>query len=210
MNVITELEQQLAPYQGILFDLDNTLFLQTKFDHSAFLEISHCIAEKYQLDQQPLFNFLVKHRSAPPPYKDDLFGCCCREFHLATEEARLMLTLFRQHQPENLALDLQYQQLLTALLQQHKTLLLVTNGIGSIQQTKINKLQLNRYFKEMVICTTAGEIPLKPNPTAFVYLKEKYPCSNWVMVGDLAETDGLFAKNSGIDFIQHQYCGGGL
>lgn len=208
MNAINELKQQLMAYQGILFDLDNTIFLQTKFDHSAFCEISHHMAAKYQLDQQQLFSFLVKHRSAPPPYKHDLFGCCCREFNLATEEAMLMVQLFRQHQPEKLQLHLLYQQLLTELLQQDKTLLLVTNGIGSIQQTKINKLQLNRYFKEMVICTTEGQMPLKPNPAAFMYLKEKYRCSSWVMVGDLTETDGLFAKNSGIDFIQHQYGGG--
>jgi len=204
-----ELGQQLVPYQGIIFDLDNTIFLQTTFDHSAFLEISDYLASKYQLKQKELFSFFVIHRNSPPPYKNDLFGCCCREFNIPLNESPYMVTLFRQHKLKELTLAPEYRVLLTHLSQQKKTLLLVTNGIQSVQQEKISKLKLAAYFKEMLVCTADGDIPLKPDPAAFSYLKKRHTCSSWVMVGDLQETDGLFAKNSGIDFIQHKYCGGG-
>lgn len=207
MSQTTELMQQLAAHQGIIFDLDNTIFSQTEFDHSAFFQIADFIAKKYQLNQQDLVEYFIKHRNSPPPYKGDLFGCCCQEFNLPAEEATTMIAMFRQHKPEKLRLAPHYHMLLTQLLQQNKALFLVTNGIRSIQQEKIDKLQLAQYFKEIVICTEDGEIPLKPNPAAFVYLKQKYACHSWAMVGDLVETDGLFAKNSGMHFIQHHYCG---
>ena len=210
MNELDELKQRLKPYQGIIFDLDNTIFPQKAYDHSAFVEISKVISKKYQLNQEKIFSFLIKHRNSPPPYKADLFGCCCRAFNLDEKEAMVMLKLFRQHKSETLHLDPRYQQLFTDLLKHKKMLLLITNGILSVQQEKINKLQLSRYFQEILICTRDGEIPLKPNPKAFDLLQHTYQCQTWVMVGDLQETDGLFAENSGIDFIQHQYCGGGL
>lgn len=209
MSQITELSQLLVPYQGIIFDLDNTIFSQETFDQSAFLEIANYLAAKYQLKQQDVFNFFVIHRNCPPPFKNDLFGCCCREFKLPVDETTYMVTLFRQHKPKELKLAPKYKMLFTQLLQQNKTLLLVTNGVRSIQQEKISQLKLIKYFKEMLVCTADGDIPLKPDPAAFSYLKKRHTCSSWVMVGDLQETDGLFAKNSGIDFIQHKYCGGG-
>jgi putative hydrolase of the HAD superfamily len=75
---------------------------------------------------------------------------------------------------------------------------IITNGFEEVQQVKIEKSNLGKYFKNIITSEKAGF--KKPSPEIFKYSMRtaEATVANSLMIGDSLEADILGAKESGI------------
>ena len=78
-----------------------------------------------------------------------------------------------------------------------QTIGLVTNGIGSVQRSRIQRLGLDRYFPYVAI---SGEVGVsKPNPAIFGHLGlSEWSPESTVMIGDSLTSDIAAGANAGM------------
>ena len=81
------------------------------------------------------------------------------------------------------------------------TLHIITNGFEEVQNLKLEKSGIIKYFDEVVTSESVGV--KKPNPRVFMYALDKVGATpeNSIMVGDNLEADIIGALNCGITSI---------
>jgi len=86
-------------------------------------------------------------------------------------------------------------------LEQKYTLHIITNGFEEVQQLKLKKSGIIKYFDEVITSESVGV--KKPNPRVFNYALKKVGAmpENCVMVGDNLEADIIGALNCGMTSI---------
>ncbi len=85
-------------------------------------------------------------------------------------------------------------------LKKHFKLVMMTNGVKRVQEMKLKKSGLNKYFDEIIISEDTGYN--KPQVEIFKYMEGKigkYPKSEILIVGDSLTSDIKGGKNYGID-----------
>ncbi|NQY35416.1 MAG: HAD family hydrolase [Alteromonadaceae bacterium] len=202
--LIKELISQLAGFDEIIFDLDNTLFDQGTFDIGAFEDIE---SELKSLSGSPLVNFadfLASHKKKMGNNYGYLFNDALAQYHLPNHYISPMLSKYYNHDGRYIKISDSLIPKISKLFAV-KNIFIVTNGPTKVQTTKVTKLKLQALSKEIIICDPKKPNTLKPEDYAFKLLNKKHNLRNVVMVGDCFETDGLFAKNSNIPFIQFTY-----
>jgi putative hydrolase of the HAD superfamily len=202
--LIKELESQLSEFDEIIFDLDNTLFDQRYYDLGAFEDIASALVSLSGLPLSHFARFLLSHKKKMGNNYSYLFNDALEEYHLPQHYISAMLNQYYNHDGRYInhsdSLIPHIAKLLT-----EKSIFIVTNGPKKVQSTKVTKLKLEALSNQIIICDPKEPSTLKPEDYAFKLLNEKYHLNNVVMVGDCFETDGLFAKNSNIPFIQFTY-----
>jgi len=86
-------------------------------------------------------------------------------------------------------------------LQSKYTLHIITNGFEEVQNLKLEKSGIIKYFDEIITSESVGV--KKPNPKVFNYALEKVGATpeNSVMIGDNLEADIIGALNCGMTSI---------
>ncbi len=85
-------------------------------------------------------------------------------------------------------------------LKKHFTVVMMTNGVKRVQEMKIKRSGLKKYFDEIIISEDTGYS--KPHIGIFEYMEEKigmHPKSEILIVGDSLTSDIRGGKNYGID-----------
>lgn len=202
--LITSLIHQLNNVDDVIFDLDNTLFNQEDYDFGAFEEIEKKLIVISRLPLYGIAHFLLRHKQNKGANYPYLFNDALTTYKLPQHYLSIMLETYYQHNGRYIS---QEKSLIPDLLTVFKTkrTFIVTNGPIMVQQTKIDKLKLNNYSCDIVICDSKSPHHLKPNSYAFDLLKKRHHLTSVTMVGDTIETDGLFAKNAQIPFIHFSY-----
>ena len=202
--LIKKLAHQLSKYDDIIFDLDNTLFDQSDYDIGAFKEIEKKLSEITQLPLKGLAIFLHTHKLKMGVLYPYLFNDAIAAYELPNHYLSIMLNTYYKHDGKYISKKASLIPTLFEILDE-KRLFVVTNGQKNVQQTKIDRLQLNNYVCDIVLCEPKSPERLKPNRYAFDLLNKRHKLNSVVMVGDTTETDGLFAKNAKIPFIHFSY-----
>ncbi len=111
--------------------------------------------------------------------------------------------LYRNHQP-NISLKVEAKELLKKLKRLKFSTYLVTDGHKLAQRRKINKLQLNKYFKKIYITHEYGYKKMKPNLYCFrlIKKKEKVKWSEIVYIGDNPNKDFVKLNSVGANTIR--------
>jgi FMN phosphatase YigB (HAD superfamily) len=186
---------ELDNYSNVLFDLDNTLYEQWRYDkeifHHFFLDndIDKKKAEKFALA------LALKKANAPLGYNktfDDFFF-----------EERILLPVsdlvdYYYLPPSVTVLIPNY---IRNLLQKlgNKNLILVSNGNLRVQYNKIIALNIGNYFNQIFILSPNSSPKMKPSNEVLKRINLKNGQS--VYIGDNLIIDRQFAYNCGFDFI---------
>lgn len=182
IDAITDVVEYISKYDGVIFDLDDTLYPEKEYVRSGFKKIS----EKF-LFQEKAYEKLWKSFEAGENAIDNLIQECGEYSVLNKEE---LLNIYRKQIPD-IKLYSGVMDMLECLKKQYK-LGMVTDGRPEGQWAKINALHLVDIFDNIIVTDELGGIEYrKPNPEAFcqIQMSWRLPFSNMVYIGDNKNKD---------------------
>ena len=165
----------------IIFDLDDTLYKEIDFLHSAYREIAAELQNEFFLTG--VYDYMLSLYKQ----KVDVFGEVIRHFHLPLQKDEL-LQCYRNHKP-HIVLSDETRQLLGQLSSLYP-IGLITDGRSITQRNKIEALGLMPYLcSEKHIIISEEFHSAKPSERNYRYFQDLYPEKQFIYVGDNVEKD---------------------
>lgn len=163
----------------VAFDLDDTLFKEADYLHSAWRYIASAISTKYGLDRNALLNIMYESENA----FDILHDFLQNKLGDIPENIGWMVSTYRTHFPD-IKLNEESRSVIGRLTSRGDTLALITDGRSSTQSNKIKALGLDRYISpdNIYISEQVGES--KIGGKAFRILDKRYKGELKYYVGD--------------------------
>lgn len=188
-------------YKAVIFDLDDTLYLEKDYVKSGFMHVSDFIANKFSHDKNYVFEQLLQLFNED---KNKVFNRYL-EYHglLNTDLEMQMIKEYRFHTP-TLTLSTENVELLHWLRDQGFKIGLITDGRPEGQRGKIKALCLNEYCDHIIVTDELGGVEYrKPNQTAFInmLLQLNIPPEEAVYVGDNPAKDFVAGNRLGMHTI---------
>ena len=149
--------------KAILFDLDDTLFLEKDFVKSGFKAVASYIHNKNGIDEKIIFNDLFSIFNSGK--RKNIFDLYIKEFGDNSYSINEMVDLYRSHIPDINLLD-GINEYLLSLSIDYK-LGLVTDGYIQTQKNKINVLGIKKRFDRILITEELGREFWKPSIVPF-------------------------------------------
>lgn len=173
--------------KAIIFDLDDTLYLEQDYVLSGFQAVAEHLAKHFELGQKTCYQFLAAHFTKQG--RDKIFNHLYQAFFQQLShksEANYiqeLVTVYRQHQPK-ITIEAWVYKELEELKSKGIKLGLLTDGLPLMQKNKVAALMLENHFDQIVY---SWEINCpKPSLDGVNYLLTKLESSNktTLMVGD--------------------------
>jgi putative hydrolase of the HAD superfamily len=171
----------MTPLRGVVFDIDDTLYLEADyvlsgfrvvgqfvFEHSGMTDFATRAWSLFQAgDRGNIFDKVLAEAGKPHAF-----------------DVRVLVDVYRNHSPPIQLLP-DAQQCLEELLGKVQ-LACVTGGAPASQRAKVAALQLERYFSTIVFTGALGSSYEKPHPRGFERAQEALglPGNQMVYVGD--------------------------
>ncbi len=149
--------------KAILFDLDDTLFLEKDFVKSGFKAVASYIQKNNGNDEEIIFNNLWSIFNSGK--RKNIFDLYIKKFGDNIYSINEMVDLYRSHTPDINLLHGINKYLLS--LSKHYKLGLVTDGYIQTQKNKINVLGLKKIFDRIIITEELGRQFWKPSIVPF-------------------------------------------
>lgn len=194
-------------YEVILFDADETLFDFKKSEREAFKKAMIDMGIEYDEN----YHFKIYHDINTNIWREFEEGLITQQklkverFRRLSEELAIQLDeeqlaeLYMKHLSEASFLYDESIEILEELSKDYE-LLIITNGLTKVQDKRIRKSKIAKYFKDIII---SEEIAIsKPNAEIFHHALEKINChdkNKVLMVGDSLTSDIQGGINAGID-----------
>ncbi|OIO59830.1 MAG: HAD family hydrolase [Verrucomicrobia bacterium CG_4_10_14_3_um_filter_43_23] len=175
----------------IVFDLDDTLYPERQFALSGFRA-----ADIFLKQQHNINNFLpIAERAFLYGLRGNIFNVVfdslgIRDLFLLQE----CIEVYRKHKPQLTLFD--EAQKIIKHYQKTKNLAIITDGLASVQQSKITALHLGEYIEPIIYTDSLGEGCSKPHPAGFTKVMDFFKTSgqNCVYIGDNPSKDFIGAK----------------
>jgi len=181
--------------RGIIFDLDDTLYPRERYIRSGFAAVAKYLERRWGVPAGGAFSALSKALSAGQAGRE--FQVMCEKYELPREEVTSMIGVFRAHKP-NLWLPYETGQALRRLRADGWRMVILTNGLPSVQAAKIDALALAPMV-DHVIYAEAVTKKGKPEPEAFLAALDRLglTADRCVAVGDdpICDIKGARALN---------------
>lgn len=186
---ILEAEQYLNGIEGVIFDMDDTLYSEKDYVRSGYAQIAKYLnrpeaAEKlwcYFEQKQPAIDMYLTETGII-----DLKNEC--------------LNIYRSQMPEIQLYD-GVSQMLVRLKEQGKKLGIITDGRVEGQKNKIAALGLKKLVDDIIITDALGGVEFrKPNEAAFRLMQEKwqFPFKKMIYIGDNPQKDFIAPEKLGM------------
>ena len=193
-------------YEIILFDADQTLFDFKKCEYhalkEALCELSLPDDDKYIRRYSEINDMMWKKLERGETEKSRLvverFEIFLREFSFDCEPTRLS-ALYKEKLSQQAYLIDGAEQILDALSQDHR-LFIITNGIKTVQEGRISRAPIKKYFERMFISEEVGFE--KPKREFFDAVMSKIPDfdkERAIVIGDSLTSDIKGGIGAGID-----------
>ncbi|MBN1304448.1 MAG: YjjG family noncanonical pyrimidine nucleotidase [Anaerolineales bacterium] len=193
-------------YKWLLFDADNTLFDYDKAEESALaascrifdLPCPPEIAEAYREINDNLWRLFELGKIDIPTLQLKRFELLFERFG-KTVQAQAFSDTYLENLGNQTHLIKNALELVKTLYQTHK-LALITNGIATVQRSRLDQSSLKPYFPVVTISDDVGVS--KPDPAIFeaAFEQMNYPDKiDVLMIGDSLTSDMAGANNYGID-----------
>jgi putative hydrolase of the HAD superfamily len=165
----------------VVFDLDDTLYNEVDFLISAYKEISIKIAVEINVSNEIVYEDIIEYfYNRKNVFEDILLKY---NSHLKVPE---LLNLYRNHKPQiNLSED--KIEVLNFLKSKHVSLGLLTDGRSVQQRNKIEALNLDQWFAEIVISEEFGSE--KPNINNYKYFEKVFGDGHYYYIADNVSKD---------------------
>ena len=165
----------------VVFDLDDTLYNEVDFLISAYKEISIKIAVEINVSNEIVYEDMLEYFYAKKNVFEDIL--LKYNSHLNVLE---LLNLYRNHKPQiNLSED--KIEVLNFFKSKHVSLGLLTDGRSVQQRNKIEALNLNQWFAEIVISEEFGSE--KPNINNYTHFEKVFGDRHYYYIADNLSKD---------------------
>jgi putative hydrolase of the HAD superfamily len=165
----------------VVFDLDDTLFYEIDFLHSAFKEIAKKIAFGTEIKESEVYNEMIDLYTA----KQNVFETITKKYDTVIK-AEDCLGMYRNHLP-NLSLSPDRKELLDKLQELKFSMGIITDGRSLQQRNKIKALGVEKYFSDIIISEEFGSE--KPSVNNYQYYQDIYKASQFYYIGDNTKKD---------------------
>lgn len=177
---------------AVVFDIDDTLYLERDYVRSGFGVVSRAIAP--DAGAPPLSVFETLWGLFESGARGDHFDSLLREYPEAASRwsVRDLVALYRGHEPD-IALLPHMEPLLDELKGRGASLAIVSDGNLASQVAKVTALGLDRWFEEICLTDAWGRDYWKPSTRAFRHVAATLGAEppNLVYVADNPHKDFL-------------------
>lgn len=191
-------------YKVILFDLDDTLYLERDYVYSGYKVVADFIEKKYNLLSKKTYPKMIElSKKSYNNVFNRLFDFY--NVKIENEEINEIIGTYKNHFP-NIKLCEDSKKVVDELLKKGIKLGLITDGDSIQQRNKIEALKIERYFEKIIITDELGlnRKYWKPNKKSFEIMINffKEDPKEILYVGDNLNKDSFGASEVGIDFKQ--------
>lgn len=183
----------------VVFDLDDVLYDEKSFYHSAINAIVNFVSNEYQIPKNKILAFLkIRIKQDRKNIIDDILV----NFSIYSKNrVRKCLSIYRMHFPKiQLSADAKY------CLNNLKNIpcYIVTDGNKIVQMNKIKALKLEKFMKKCYLTSNYGLNNAKPSPYCFLKIcnLENVRPNEVVYVGDDPNKDFVGIKPLGFKTIR--------
>ena len=185
---------------ALIFDLDDTLYVERDFVASGYRAVARHIALCYRWPEEIVFDRMMGVFNTDGRGK--VLEVAAHEFIGSSASVSELVDIYRRHSP-SIQLAPGYEALLERLHLEFR-LGILTDGMPEVQRRKIAALRLERLFDAIVYTWESGSELEKPHPFGFGLILDVLgvPPSRSVFIGDNPYKDGRGAHNAGMRFIR--------
>lgn len=192
VNSILEVESYLNQVDGVVFDLDDTLYSEKNYVISGYRKIAQNYPDIENAEEK-LWNSFLKGEKAI----DKVFD----EARLDEKEKKNALNIYREHMPV-IELYTGVSEMLIRIKNKGKKIGIITDGRPDGQKNKIKALKLD--VDQVIITDELGGIQYrKPNKKAFELMQNRWKIAfnKMVYIGDNVTKDFIAPKELGMKVI---------
>jgi len=190
--------------KAVVFDMDDTLYLERDYVLSGFRHISNLIAEDARRTPEDILTFLLS-RAENPHHRGHVLELLFAEYPEIARgwEAVRLVEEYRAHTPA-ISLLPGVELLLTDLRAAGAHLAVITDGVSASQHSKAKALRLTEYFDRIVVTDDRGIEYRKPHPYAYLNVSEGFGCEAraCVYIGDNPAKDFLAPRRLGWETVR--------
>jgi HAD hydrolase, family IA, variant 1 len=191
-------------YKVILFDLDDTLYLERDYVYSGYRVVASFLEKKYNLSLKTAY---LKMIDLSKESYDNVFNRLFDAYNIkvGNDEIKKIIEIYKNHIP-NIDLCEDSKKIIEYLLKKEIKLGLITDGDSIQQRNKIKGLDIDKYFEKIIITDELAPNRefWKPNKKAFEIMVDffKEDPKNILYIGDNLNKDPFGALEVGINFKQ--------
>ncbi len=202
------MEKGKMMYKAIFFDADDTLFDYGAAEREAFARTAGAfgLAERlteahavYRIHNHDVWSELERGEITQDKLKVERFRRLLQAMDVDVSPATAMSPYYLDRLSEQTQLLPGAEETVQAIGEKY-TLVLVTNGLTSVQRRRFAAAAITSHFDLILISEELGVA--KPDPAIFNPAMEKYGLrsEDVLMVGDSTSSDMPAASNAGMDF----------
>lgn len=188
------------------FDLDNTLYNQELFEFEVFEDIASEISKNFHIDKEEYLQELKQlYNTGEKEFVFDkaitkIYGKLPINWDSFVKE--YVLSIYRNFIPKNISPYDGTINILKKLKEENYKLVLITNGNSKVQNNKINRLDIRKYFDLILISDDYMPRRRKPDTHMFEEALNFFNIhsSQMVYIGDDLERDKA-SENIGVKFF---------
>ena len=168
---------------GVVFDLDDTLYLERDYVRSGFRAVAETAAQGTSVSADEAFDFLWLEFTAG--VRGSSFNALLARYPELTQDVPALVRCYREHAP-----DIAYLPGIEALLDELKnagmSLAVISDGPLVSQAAKANALNVSLYADPVVLTDAWGQDFWKPHVRAFEHVAAAFglPPEQLVYIGD--------------------------
>lgn len=195
VDKVTDITLHLDDIKAVIFDLDDTLYLEKDYVKSGYNLIAKAFPEVANMSEKLWKVFLDGGKA--------IDQVLLQEGLLTEENKNKCLNIYRNQVPD-IQLDDLIKNLILELKDKGYKLGIITDGRVEGQRAKIKALDLERLVDQIIITDELGGVQMrKPNEKAFVLISERLGVDykNAVYVGDNPKKDFIAPEKLGMRAI---------
>lgn len=193
--------------KAVVFDLDDTLYMEYEYVKYALNNVSQFISSEYNIE-----NALSKLMKLYEIDRKQVFDRIISQENLQDAQAlSKMLNVYKNTEIDHLTTNKGVTELLNSLCKKSIKLGIITDGDAVIQDMKIRALGIKNYFDKIIVTDTLGGIEYrKPNTKAFLLMASilGVEVDEMAYIGDNPEKD--FVISESLPVLTIQYDNGGI
>ena len=189
---ILDAEQYLCGIDGVILDLDDTLYSEKDYVRSGYAQIAKFLNQPEAAEK--LWHYFEQKQPAIDMYLAEIGR---------TDLKDECLKIYRNQMPEIRLYD-GVAQMLVRLKAPGKRLGIITDGRVEGQENKITALCLEKLVDDIIITDALGGVEFrKPNEAAFRLMQEKWqlPFEKMIYIGDNPKKDFAAPEKLGMDSL---------
>lgn len=191
--------------QALVFDLDDTLYLEKDFVMSGYRAVARHLAETQCCHYETALSIMLE--AFQTKGRHAVFPSLMDRLPDATLSISELIDVYRQHKPAIRLLP-GYVELLRKLGRRFR-MGVITDGLPAVQERKVHALGLRSFMDKIIYTWEYGSEKQKPHPYPFCLMLESLGVDpgSALCIGDNPEKDCRGAHGVGMRFVQVRYHG---